>query len=80
MMEDPNDWGAAEPIRQSVHDLVHAIGTHLGLIPADMPSNSPAHDKAMADMNRQMNDKSVQEANKSFIKPDVAAKIRAKAK
>lgn len=79
-MEDPNDWGAAEPIRQSVHDLVHAIGTHLGLIPADQPSTSPAHDKAIQQMNKQANDQFVQDANKSFIKPDVAAKIRAKAK
>ena len=73
-----DDWGAAEPIRQSVHDLVHAIGTHLGLIPSDTPSN-PAHDKAVSDMNKQMNDQRVQEANKSFIKPAAAADIRKKA-
>jgi len=76
---DNQDWGAAEPIKQSVHDLVHAIGTHLGLIPSDTPAASPAHEKAVQDMGKQMMDKSVQDANKSFIKPDVAATIRKKA-
>lgn len=76
-MENNDDWGAAEPIRQSIHDLVHTIGTHLGLIPSDTPNTE--HDKAIADMNKTANDKAVQDANKSFIKPDVAAQIRAKA-
>ena len=74
-----DDWGAAEPIRQSVHDLVHAIGTHLGLIPSDMPAPSTPHDKAIAEMNKQATDKAVQDATKSFIKPDQAAQIRKKA-
>ena len=78
-MNDDQSWGAAEPIRQSVHDLVHAIGTHLGLIPAD---NTPAteHDKAIQQMNDQAQAQRVQDATKSFIKPDVAATIRQKAK
>lgn len=77
-MMDEQNWGDAEPIRQGVHDLVHAIGKHLGLIPDDaMPST--AHDKAVSDMNKQANDQRVQEANQSFIKPDQAAKIRQKA-
>jgi len=76
---DDQDWGAAEPIRQSVHDLVHAIGTHLGLIPSETPGASPAHEKAVQDMSKQMSDQRVQDANKSFIKPSVAADIRKKA-
>lgn len=74
-----DDWGAAEPIRQSVHDLVHAIGTHLGLIPSDTPAPSTPHDKAVADMNKKANDDRVAAANASFIKPSVAADIRKKA-
>ena len=77
-MDDPNDWGAAEPIRQSVHDLVHAIGTHLGLIPPDSPMSTD-HQKAVDAMNKQANDATVQNANKTFIKPDAAAAIRKKA-
>jgi len=73
-MENDN-WGAAEPIRQSVHDLVHAIGTHLGLIPSDTPA---APSQTVQEMNKQMNDKRVQDANKSFITPDAAANIRKK--
>jgi hypothetical protein len=79
MMEDPQSWGAAEPVRQSVHDLVHAIGTHLGLIPSDQPSPTPDHDKAIADMNAQTNAHKNDAANQSFIKPDQAAAIRKKA-
>jgi hypothetical protein len=71
MAED--NWGAAEPIRQSVHDLVHAIGTHLGLIPADAKPSQIAQD-----MTKQANDKAVQDANKSFLKPEQAATIRQK--
>jgi hypothetical protein len=74
-MEDQN-WGAAEPIRQSIQDLVHTIGHHIGLIP-DPPPN--AHDQAIQDMNKQANDQRVQDATKSFIKPDAAAVIRKKA-
>ena len=76
-MADDN-WGAAEPIRQSVHDLVHAIGTHLGLIPGDSAAPATAHDKAVADMNKQANDQRVQDANKSFLKPEQADAIRKK--
>ena len=78
-MSDDN-WGAAEPIRQSVHDLVHTIGRHLGIITDDTPQPSPDHDKAIQQMNDAANTQRVQDANKSFIKPDVAASIRAKAK
>lgn len=74
-----DDWGAAEPIRQSVHDLVHAIGTHLGLIPSDTPAPMTSHDKAVADMSKQMNDQRVADANKSFVTPQAADRIRAKA-
>ena len=45
--------------------------------------SSPApsdHDKAIADMNAQANAHKNDAANQSFIKPDVAASIRAKAK
>ena len=42
------------------------------------PAPTP-HEKAIADMNKQANDQSVQDATKSFIKPDVAANIRKKA-
>lgn len=76
-MEDPNDWGAAEPIRQSVHDLVHTIGTHLGLIPADTPAAMPS--QTVQDMNKAANDKSVQDANQSFVSAAAAANIRKKA-
>ena len=37
------------------------------------------HDKAVADMNKQANDATVQNATKTFIKPDAAAAIRKKA-
>lgn len=77
-MDDDQSWGAAEPIRQSVHDLVHAIGTHLGLIPSDNQPNTD-HDKAVQQMNDQAQAQRVQDANKSFIKPSVAADIRKKA-
>ena len=78
-MDDPNSWGAAEPIKQSVHDLVHAIGTHLGLIPSDSQPSTTAHDKAVADMNAQANAQRTAAATQSFIKPDQAAQIRKKA-
>ena len=78
-MDDDQSWGAAEPIRQSVHDLVHTIGKHLGIISDDAPQTSPEHDKAVQQMTQQNNDKAVQDANKSFIKPDQAAQIRKKA-
>jgi len=75
-MSDDN-WGAAEPIRQSVHELVNTIGRHLGIIPGDAPQS--AHDKAVQEMNKQATDKAVQDATKSFIKPQAAADIRKKA-
>jgi hypothetical protein len=75
-MSDDN-WGAAEPIRQSVHDLVHAIGTHLGLIPADAPVSGPS--QTVKDMNKAAMDKSVQDANQSHaLSEQAAANIRKK--
>lgn len=78
-MAEDQSWGAAEPIRQSVHDLVHAIGTHLGLIPSDTPAPSTPHEKAIADINKQLNDQRAADVAKSFIKPSIAADIRKKA-
>ena len=77
-MSDDN-WGAAEPIRQSVHDLVHTIGRHLGIIPDSAVPQSD-HDKAVQQMNDAAQQQRVADATKSFIKPDVAATIRQKAK
>ena len=77
MAED--NWGDAEPIRQSVRDLVHSIGKHLGLISDDAPKQSDI----VQQMNKAAMDKSVQDANKSHadaLSAQQAAKIRAKAK
>ena len=73
-MSDDN-WGAAEPLRQAIHDLVSKFTTHIG---TPQPSQTD-HDKAVQQMTQQNNDKAVQDANKSFIKPSVAADIRKKA-
>ena len=78
MMAEDN-WGAAEPIRQSVHDLIKTIGTHLGLMSDDKPKQSDI----VQQMNKAAMDKSVQDANKSHadaLSAQQAAKIRAKAK
>ena len=77
MAED--NWGDADPIRQAVHDLVKKIGTHLGLMSDDKPVQSDV----VQQMNKQMNDKSVQDANRSHadaISAEQAAKIRKMAK
>ena len=73
-MSDDN-WGPAEPLRQAIHDLVSKFTTHIG---TPQPSQTD-HDKAVADVNKQMNDQRVQEANKSFVTPQAADRIRAKA-
>ena len=70
-----DDWGAAEPLRQAIHDLVHKFTMHIG---PPQPSQTD-HDKAVQQMNDQAQQQRVQDANKSFIKPDVAADIRKKA-
>jgi len=70
-MSDDN-WGAAEPIRQSVHDLVSSIGKHLGIIPSAPVST--AHDQAVQQMGKDATDKSVQDANASFAA--AAAKMK----
>ncbi len=72
-MSDDN-WGAAEPLRQAIHDLVSKFNIHIG---TPDPSQTE-HDKAVADMNAQTNAHKNDAANQSFIKPDQAAKIRQK--
>lgn len=61
-MSDDN-WGAAEPIRQSIHDLVSKF---TGLFGHAAPAPQTDHDKAVADINKQANDKAVSDANASF--------------
>ena len=73
-MSDDN-WGAAEPLRQAIHDLVSKFTIHIG---TPQPSQTD-HDKAVQEMTKQNNDNAVQKANQSFIKPDQAADIRKKA-
>jgi hypothetical protein len=75
MAED--NWGAAEPIRQSVHDLVSAIGKHIGLIPDAAPQSD--HDKAVQQMNADANAHKNDAANQSFLDAAQAAAIRKKA-
>jgi len=67
-MSDDN-WGAAEPIRQSIHDLMAKITNHFSSQPAPT-----AHDQAVQEMSKQATDKSVQDANASFAA--AAAKMK----
>lgn len=80
-MEDPN--GIASGLADAFHKFITGDSFIQGMkdmwakhVSAPEPSE---HDKAVQDVNKQMNDQRVQDATKSFIKPDVAASIRKKA-
>ena len=78
-----DDNNAPDTLAHAFHDFISgdsfvqgmkdAWAKHFGSAPAD------AHQQAMDAMNKQANDATVQNANKSFIKPDAAAAIRKKA-
>ena len=82
-MDDQNS--AADSITKSFHDFINGDAFVQGLKDAwnkHFGSSTPAqgsHEQAMQDMNKQANAHNNDSANQSFIKPDVAAKIRAKA-
>lgn len=62
-MSDDN-WGAAEPIRQSLHDLVSKFTGIFGKATPSAPQTD--HDKAVEEMNKQAADHKNDAANASF--------------
>jgi len=84
MAEDNSGGGIVSDLANAFHGFINgdafkqgitdAITRHFG---GSQPSE---HDKAIQQMNDQAQQQRVQDANKSFIKPDVAATIRQKAK
>jgi hypothetical protein len=70
-MSDDN-WGAAEPIRQGIHDLVSKFTSVFGAAKPSAPQTD--HDAAVADINKKANDDRANAATASFAA--AAAKMK----
>jgi hypothetical protein len=74
MAIDETNWGAAEPIRQAIHDLVSKFQAHIG---APKPSDPPHADAGMVDAaNQSFRDSA---AKAKALSAEQAQKIRQKA-
>ena len=73
----------ADILAGAFHDFVNGADFKQGLRDAwdriSGPAQPSAHDQAVQQMNNQATAQRTADATKSFIKPDVAASIRAKA-
>lgn len=82
-MDGDGQSNAPDSMAKAFHDFISGDSFIQGMKDAWQKHFGGApmsdHDKAIADMNKQANDQRVADANKSFIKPSVAADIRKKA-
>lgn len=80
MPDKPKDSHPADELLESIKGLLNGDNARKSLRDAyDRITAKPAPkpDTTVADMTKQANDKAVQDANKSFLDSDQAAKIRA---
>ncbi len=66
------------PLLDMAHDLHDKFNKFMSMIPGHVPPENPAHDQALADMNKAANDKTVQDANQSFVNDAAAANVRSR--
>ena len=79
-----NDEHPADQLAQTFHDLINGEGFKQTIRQAwdriTAPAPHPEESDTVKQMNKAAMDKTVQDANKTFITPDAAAKIRTAAK